>query len=250
MDKKVIKIRTPKLLVSIKNVDEVYEAVEGGADIVDIKDPNDGSLGLPDLEVVRDVIKIVRSLSSNPVSIALGDIRRYSKYLSYLVFASCVLGVDYIKIGIAMENLDEALYVATKVADISKMFSRTNVVLVGYADYININSIEPLKVVDIALKTGAKGVMIDTFEKKSLSTFDILSVEYLKTFVKKAQDANLLTAIAGSLKLNHIPLCVKLGFDVIGVRGAVCIGNRNGKVSKELVKMFKVEIAKTLQNIR
>jgi len=242
-------MKMPKLLVSVKNVDEVYEAVEGGADIIDIKDPSDGSLGLPDLEVARDIVKIVKSLNNRSVSIALGDIEKYSKYLKYLAFVGGILGIDYVKIGMAMKSLDEALYTAMGISDVLKSFSGTSVILVGYADFANIESIEPLKIVDIASKVNTKGVMIDTFEKKGLSTFEILPIKYLENFVKKAQDSNLLTAIAGSLKHNHVPLCLKLGFDVIGVRGAVCIGSRNSRISRELVKMFRIEISKALQSV-
>ena len=34
-----------KLLVSVSNADEAFAAVEGGADIIDAKDPSRGALG-------------------------------------------------------------------------------------------------------------------------------------------------------------------------------------------------------------
>uniref|UniRef100_A0A7C5Z0W2 (5-formylfuran-3-yl)methyl phosphate synthase n=1 Tax=Ignisphaera aggregans TaxID=334771 RepID=A0A7C5Z0W2_9CREN len=36
----------PKLLVSIWTVDEILEALSSDADIIDVKDPSTGSLGL------------------------------------------------------------------------------------------------------------------------------------------------------------------------------------------------------------
>lgn len=233
-----------KLLVSIRSVDEVFEVIEGGADIIDIKDPSKGSLGLPDFEVVRDVVKIVKLYGSREVSMALGDIKSYDKSLKYIAFAGGILNINYIKIGMAMSDYDEAYYIAKNIVDLLSSFREPTVVLVGYADFIYVNSIDPLKLIPIAKKVDAKGVMIDTYRKNNQSTFDLLSIEYLKDFVRKAQEVGLLTAIAGSLKQNHIPLCVKLGFNVVGVRGAVCIGGRNGRISKELVKMLKIEIGK------
>lgn len=46
-----------KLLISIKDVDEAEDAVLGGADIIDIKDPTIGSLGLPDLDILNPLLK-------------------------------------------------------------------------------------------------------------------------------------------------------------------------------------------------
>ncbi|MEM4788332.1 MAG: (5-formylfuran-3-yl)methyl phosphate synthase [Ignisphaera sp.] len=233
-----------KLLVSVKNIDEVEDAVEGGADIIDVKDPSDGSLGLPDLSIVKGVVDVVKSLGGKEVSIALGDIDRENKALKYIAFVGGVFGIDYVKVGMAVTDFGIAMRIAKEVVDIVRMFPKSKVVLVGYADYQYIKSIEPLKVVDIAVKTGAEGVMIDTLRKNGLSSFDILPLEYMEKFVEKAREANLITAIAGSIRIKHIPLCVKLGFNVIGVRGAVCTGNRSDRISRELVKCLKLEIEK------
>jgi len=49
----------------------------------------------------------------------------------------------------------------------------------------------------------------------------------------------LLVAVAGGIKKSYMGMLKELGFDVIGVRTAVCMGGRNGRVSKELVKELK-----------
>ena len=36
----------PSLLVSVRCVDEVAAAIEGGAEIIDVKEPSHGSLGM------------------------------------------------------------------------------------------------------------------------------------------------------------------------------------------------------------
>lgn len=231
-----------KLLISVKSVDEVEDAVEGGADIIDVKDPSDGSLGLPDLSVVKEVIDAVRSLGDKEISMALGDVDKENKALKYTAFVGGVLNVDYIKVGVAVNDFDTAMKIARNVADTVSIFPKLRIVLVGYADYLHTQSIEPLKVVDVAIKTEAEGVMIDTLRKGKSSTFDVLSLEYLRKFAEKAHGANLFAAIAGSIRIEHIPLCIKLEFDVVGVRGAVCTGGRSEKISRELVKRFKLEI--------
>src|SRR5689334_8928721 len=60
-----------KLLVSVRDADEAREAFAGGADIIDVKEPNHGSLGAattPQLLAVRGAIDCV------PLSAALGEL--------------------------------------------------------------------------------------------------------------------------------------------------------------------------------
>lgn len=237
-----------KLLVSVKSVDEVEAVVEGGADIVDVKDPETGSLGLPDLDVVKYVVSKVRSSWDKEVSIALGDINKYDRMLKYVVFVGCALGADYVKIGLATNSFDMATKIAKEAKDVVSSFKKTSLVVVGYADYAYVNTLEPLKVIDIATKVEADGVMIDTLRKNGLSTFDLLSINYIHTFVEKAHSQDFITAIAGGIKIFHLSLCAKLGFDVVGVRGSVCAGGRSDKVSRELVQLFRKEIDR-LKNI-
>ena len=48
-----------KLLVSVRNAVEAEIAVRSGVQIVDVKEPSRGSLGRPDDDVIRSVIKTV-----------------------------------------------------------------------------------------------------------------------------------------------------------------------------------------------
>ncbi len=60
-----------RLLVSVRSVEEVSEALVGGAHIIDIKEPSRGALGAADPDVIRAVAAEVPP--SIPVSVALGD---------------------------------------------------------------------------------------------------------------------------------------------------------------------------------
>ena len=61
-----------QLLISVVGVAEVGAAVSGGADIVDVKNPHEGSLGAAAPHVVR----AVRAAApvAVPVSAAIGDV--------------------------------------------------------------------------------------------------------------------------------------------------------------------------------
>jgi uncharacterized protein (UPF0264 family) len=224
---------SPKLLVSVKDLSEVVEALDGGADIIDVKDPASGSLGLPRIGVVKEVAKAVKGLRE--CSVAIGDIHRYTPEIGYIASALDAI-VNYVKVGIASGSLEDVEGIVREVVENT---SKARVVLVGYADYAAHNSVEPLQLIDYATRFGAHGVMIDTLTKGSYTTPELLQKSYLQKFVVKAKNCGLLVAVAGGIKKSYMGMLKELGFDVIGVRTAVCMGGRNGRVSKELVKELK-----------
>lgn len=233
----------PKLLISIWTVDEVPEVIDSDADIIDVKDPSTGSLGLPSLNVVLSVVNSVRNYKE--ISVAIGDVRDYSHTLSYIAYTLSLLNVNYIKIGIEMNDYDKAVYTVSQIRrTIAYCNSKTDIVLVSYADWKSIGTLEPLKVIDLAKVTKVQGVMIDTRIKNGKSTFDHIPLRYLEEFVLNANRSGLYTAIAGGLRIEHIPTCVSLGFNVIGVRTAACSGNRLGRVSREAINALKMAIEK------
>uniref|UniRef100_A0A7C1T9T8 (5-formylfuran-3-yl)methyl phosphate synthase n=1 Tax=Thermofilum pendens TaxID=2269 RepID=A0A7C1T9T8_THEPE len=233
-----------KLLISIKYPSELEIALRGGADIVDVKDPSRGSLGLPDYSVVREVMDRIRKLgiAGVEVSSAGGDVERIDPYIEYVAYTAASLGVNYFKIGLAARSVDSAREVGLRVSEVLKSFSGTRLVLVGYADFSRAGVIEPLSVVEVARDVEADVVMIDTYVKDGRTTFDFLPTSYLESFVDEAHGSNLLAALAGSLKKQHIVDAIKLGFDVVGFRGAACTGGRDGVVSEKLVSELKETI--------
>ncbi|MCS7112166.1 MAG: (5-formylfuran-3-yl)methyl phosphate synthase [Ignisphaera sp.] len=238
----------PKLLVSIWTVDEVPEVIGGDADIIDIKDPSAGSLGLPSLDTVLAVISKVKGYKE--VSVAVGDIRDYTQALSYIAYTLSSLNVNYIKMGIEVEDFNNALSIVSQIKrTVEFCNSNVNIVLVGYADWKSIGVLEPLEIIELAKIARVRVVMIDTRIKNGKSTFDHLSPKYLKEFVASAHKNGFRAAIAGGLKIEYLPECVNLGFDVIGVRTAACSGVRLGKISREAIIALKTEIEKQWKRI-
>ncbi|MEM0353700.1 MAG: (5-formylfuran-3-yl)methyl phosphate synthase, partial [Archaeoglobaceae archaeon] len=60
------------VLVSPKDLSEALEAIEGGADIIDVKNPSEGSLGANFPWVIRDVANIAKKYRKE-VSATTGD---------------------------------------------------------------------------------------------------------------------------------------------------------------------------------
>ena len=64
--------RPVRLLVSVRTAAEAQSALAGGADIIDIKEPNRGPMGQADAAIIQAITATVGSQA--PVSAALGDL--------------------------------------------------------------------------------------------------------------------------------------------------------------------------------
>ena len=235
-----------KLLATIWDPSEVEDAVEGGADIIDVKDPSRGSLGTPEFSVLHRVLG--EKPRGREVSVALGDHRVYNPLIPYSVYTASALGADYVKIGLETGSFSEALRIAREAVNAAARAGYARVVLVGYADYKLVGSIEPMLVVRVAVEAGADYAMIDTRVKNGVDTIRHLGISYLEEFVKEAHSSGVKTAVAGSLRIEHADRLASIGFDVIGFRTALCVGGRLGRLSRELVRRAKTIISSPRNN--
>lgn len=225
-----------KLLVSPINREEAIIVSNGGADIVDVKNPKEGSLGANFPWVIQDVKEAVNG--KHPISVAIGDFDYKPGTASFAALGAAVSGADYIKIGLFnIQTEEQALELLTAVTKAVKDFDpEKKVVAAGYSDYERINSISPMLLPPIAAKAGLDVVMVDTGVKDGKSTFEFMSEEELKKFIELTHENGLENAIAGSLKFEDLPLLKKIGPDIIGVRGMVCGGDRSTTIRQELVE--------------
>lgn len=227
-----------KLLVSPIDRVEARAAVKGGADIIDAKNPLEGSLGAAFPWVVKEIKAVVPS--NVELSAALGDLDFKPGTASLAACALADIGVDYIKAGFRMANESQAFEMAEK---ISRAVSGSGVklVLAGYADYRYIDSVPPFTLLEVAEKTGASVVMIDTARKNGKNLLEHMSLSKLIEFVHTAHKLGLKVALAGSLGLNEIREVRKIGADIVGVRGAVCAGGDRigGRIVSRKVREIK-----------
>ena len=84
------------LLVSVRDVEEATDVLRAGVDIVDVKEPTDGSLGAASPQVWQQVVD--QLAGSVPVSLALGELR--DEALGQRL-AGIPAGTAYVKIGLA-----------------------------------------------------------------------------------------------------------------------------------------------------
>lgn len=230
-----------KLLVSPMNLEEAEAAAEGGADIIDIKNPKEGSLGASFPWMITEIKDALPQRLE--ISATLGDLDNKPGFASLAAYGLSLLDVEYIKAGFLVHERKEAEGLARSIVKAAEP-SESKVVLAGYGDFRRIGSINPAELPEIARTSGAHGVMIDTYTKNGISLFDHMSLEELETFVEEGKAQGLLVAIAGSITAGQIPKLKTLKPHIVGIRGAVCTKNDRirGKIEKEKVKEFKRQL--------
>jgi uncharacterized protein (UPF0264 family) len=230
-----------KLLVSPINREEAIIASQGGADIIDVKNPKEGSLGANFPWIIRDVKEVVNG--RQPISATIGDFNYKPGTASLAALGAAAAGADYIKVGLYdIQTEAQALDLLTKVTRAVKDYDSTKrVVASGYSDYTRINSISPFLLPAVAAEAEVDVVMVDTAIKDGKSTFEFMDGNELKKFTNLAHEYGLENAIAGSLKFDDLPVLERIGPDIIGVRGMVCGGDRSTAIRQELVEKLVSE---------
>lgn len=231
-----------KLLISPINVKEAAAAVLGGADIIDVKNPAEGSLGANFPWVIKEIKNTIPA--GMELSATLGDLDYRPGTASLAAFGLANLGVDYVKAGFfGVRNKRQGGDMAQKILQAVEGFD-VKVVLSGYADYDRIGSISPFLLPEIAADSGADVVMIDTAAKDGQRLFDYMGADDLSRFVDKSHDLNLEAALAGSIRLEDIKTLGEINADIVGVRGLVCSNGdrKKGEIEEEKVRELKTRI--------
>ena len=219
-----------QLLISVADASEARAALLGGADVIDAKDPRDGPLGTvrPELlSALRDAVGAGRLLSA-----ALGD-RGPAALVERRAAAAARVGAAFVKLGFRGAR---AVLQAQRRAAAARRGAgpRTGLVLVGYADWARAHGIEPDALLALALESGAVGVLLDT-ALKDAGLFTRLEPDAVAVWVAAAHAGGLFACLAGSLGGADFATARALGADVVGVRGAACVGGRTGRVSRRRV---------------
>lgn len=231
----------PKLLVSVRNAREVTAALAGGCEIVDVKEPNRGSLGMADLAEVARVFAAVDERM--PVSAALGEVVDWMELDN---IPTLPFGLNYVKLG--MSNLGSGSTGIRRWLEVRRTFSERveatlNWVAVCYADWEAAGAPQPQRVIEAAAESDCRVVLFDTFQKSRGGLLDWLAVDELTQRIATIQNHGLKAAIAGSLSLMSLPELLPLGADIIGVRGAACQnGSRNAGICADAVRTIRLAI--------
>ena len=224
-----------KLLISIRSFEEAVMIKDCNFDILDIKNPAEGSLGANYPVVIK---KIVENIDDYPISAAGGDLDNKIGAASLITYGLAHTDVDYIKLGLyGVRKKEKAKKLLDESVNALKLSGKQcRLIATAYADFREKDTLSPFVLNELAFETGIDGVMIDTLNKEGKNIFDYLSIAELNSFIMKAEQAGVLSALAGSLRIHHLKKLKKIGPDIIGFRGAVCAGNeRTSEISAEKI---------------
>jgi uncharacterized protein (UPF0264 family) len=229
-----------KLLVSVRDAIDASAALEGGADIIDAKEPASGALGAVALITFRHIVAEVAG--TRAVTAALGDaVDERSIARSADAFARA--GASLVKIGfarIASRTRVTSLLAAARVG----AATRAGVIATAYADADRVASLDPFAMIDAAVRAGSTGILLDTADKQGLGLTGLMSQERLCSWVRTAHDARLLVALAGKLTADDLGDVSDAGADIVGVRGAACDRGRTGQIAAARVRALRSAVSR------
>ena len=234
-----------RLLVSVRSAGEVGAALEGGADIIDAKEPARGSLGAVGPDALAAIA--ARTPPVVPLSVALGDCAGAEEAVLAVRSARVPARHSpvYLKLGFAGVPSATQIRRLLEAARIPAAAASARMVAVAYADHDAAHAPAPDDVLRAAAAGGADGLLVDTWRKDGRGLLDHLGLERLAALSAEARSTGLFFAVAGSLDPAAVARVAAIA-DVVGVRGAACRGGREGRLDAGLVRRLRRSLTDSL----
>ncbi|KQT70097.1 hypothetical protein ASG54_13585 [Aureimonas sp. Leaf460] len=221
---------TTGFLASVTGPEEAGIALEGGADIIDLKDPAKGALGAVTPDVLRATLDLVAG--RRPVSAVAGDLPMEPGLVCAAVAER--RAAAHVKIGLFPASAEARRAV---VAALSDEAAKTSLIAVLFADGDpDLSLLADLKA------AGFSGAMIDTMNKGAGGLLKHLPTHELARFVESCRAFGLMSGLAGSLEPPDVPRLAVLRPDYLGFRGALTTGPRSGPIDLAAVSAMRALI--------
>ena len=215
--------------MSVRDAEEAVAALEGGATLIDVKEPSRGPLGAADVGVICEVVGAVGGRA--PVSAAMGEMVEAAQADLYPL---AEVDVNYVKWGPAgTARLKDFPAVRQRIWRRAERCGHSPVTA-AYADSVAARAIP---VWPMATHANAGGVfLVDTFTKDGGTLLDHIDVPELLRLRRHLHAHGIRLALAGSLGEEQIAELREVEPDWFAVRGAACEGGRGGVVTAERVR--------------
>ncbi len=218
------------MLASVRSLEEAKLVYQGGADIIDLKEPYDGALGAVPLEEIHRVVDDL--WEKCVISATIGDLPADTSKINEKVIQTAETGVDYVKVGMFSDRHIES--------SLSNLIHCTNkgisIIAVFFADM----DFDMEMAITAAADARLKGVMLDTARKGSGGLLTHKDIKQLEYFVGRAKQEDLLTGLAGSLTTEDIPSLLDAEPDYVGFRTALCNSKlRTGSLNPQAIQSVR-----------
>ncbi len=199
-------------LASVDNLEDAITIGRLGADIIDLKDPNQGALGGLSIETIYSIVDHLWEKSI--ISATVGDLDADVSLILERIGKVADTGVDYVKVG--MFSQDHIINCLPAFEHHARRGIK--IIAVLFADH----SFDVIETIKACKKAHIAGVMMDTAGKNAGSLLLHRSETELRQFVLTAKQYGLLTGLAGSLREEDIQKLLPLNSDYLGFRTALC----------------------------
>ena len=221
-----------ELLISVRNAEEAQTILNTVPElaILDIKEPRLGALSATSSETWQNVATLDRG--STLLSVALGELSEYELATSNQIPDTA----RYAKIGLSRQAETNWVEQWKRIA--SSLPHNTDLVGVIYADHQSANSPTANCIVDALLATGCRTFLIDTFDKSQGNLLHHLNYETLVNLNSHIEQHDGVLVLAGSITSSILADILPIKAKYIGVRGAVCEGDRKNQLSQTATMSF------------
>jgi uncharacterized protein (UPF0264 family) len=243
---------SPKLLVSVRSRAEAELAIVGGAEILDVKEPSLGSLGMASIEEIHAIATLEAVHSKEiPLSVALGEVVDWQVNIAV---PGLPANVTFAKLGLSQCALNPdwiACWQHVRAEFQAQSASDLNWVAVAYADATEAASPAISEVLGAAIETGCSGLLIDTWTKDGRVLLDHVNLTELVRIADLCHTSGMFLALAGRLNQGSLPDLSQVPADVIAIRSAACKdANRTAEIHSRSIAAFKRTLEQSFSSAR
>jgi (5-formylfuran-3-yl)methyl phosphate synthase len=208
-----------RLLVSVRTLDEAIIAAEAGVDLIDVKEPRRGPLGMADVEIRLAIGQ--RLGHSHLLSAACGELHDWIKGDWSTDNPSAWSNYRYAKIGLT-DCRDYTNWYSDWLAWRQSLPSGVESVLVCYADNERCNAPSYSELRRFAVQHGLRMMLFDTYDKSGPGLCQLWQPTDFLRIGEELQAAGISYVFAGKIELDDIGKLHQSHAAYLGVRGAVC----------------------------
>ena len=231
----------PRLLVSVRSPSEASVAIAAGIDLLDIKEPQSGSLGMAAPRTIRAILESVSTAHPIPgMSVALGELLEWRDPLP----TGALDAVQYVKFGLSRtakcrdwQDRWDSVIESLRSGGPGRLFQT---VAVAYVDREFAQSPPPEAIIDFAQGRNCAGVLFDTYMKNGQTFLDWMDGPTLERHLDDIHEAGMFCAVAGSLRCEDLAQLRDFPIDIVAVRTAACESERrDGTLSADAIRRLQ-----------
>lgn len=217
-------------LVSLKDLKEISNEILESIDILDLKNPSEGSIGSWETSKIKKAITLYNSRVK--ISATLGDIFCNEEFTKKIEKFD-TLNLDFIKFGLLSKSTNKLFQ---KIDIISLREFKTDLVCVVFVDKkLDLENV--IRNLKLLKRKGINFILLDTYRKSNGDLLSYCDIFFLKDFITKCKKYQISIGLAGGVNERQLPSLIDLRPNIIGLRSAVCsLNNRNLFIDKEKVQ--------------